>query len=183
MDKKLNTEFIEEIFYRNNTKNKKCELIKQCFDISDEIIIAISLEGKIIYVNNKGSEILGYTKAEVRGKSFINKHIPNINLYLFNNDLRFVLAEGKEMKNMNHSNRDFEGKTLDEISSIGLQKNRGQLFKKAIRGEKGSNEYKIYPFFRLIHHLFCPIQDFRIMLWSHTYGKTYHLSHKESLLQ
>lgn len=244
MSKKLKKEIIDYIFLNKRADSFKSDMVSQCFDISDEIIIAIDLEGKITHINKKGRQLLGYKKAEVTGKNFINKfllktdqkltkdfieqliinkassekikstlrtknneriitearietistkhqniigllfigkditgylesrkdiqldlnlyrilanNIPNINLYLFNRDLLFILAEGNEMKNIELSYKDFEGKKLEEITNNKLKEVWNTLFKKAIKGEKLSQTYKIDNYY--YHVSVIPIKD------------------------
>lgn len=69
-------------------------------------------------------------------------NIPDINLFIFDKNLQFILAEGNEMKN-NDMDRDyFEDNTLYELPDKKLRKIWLPLFESALKGQESSDEYK-----------------------------------------
>ncbi|MFO7828723.1 MAG: ATP-binding protein [Bacteroidales bacterium] len=69
-------------------------------------------------------------------------NIPDINLFIFDKNLQFILAEGNEMKN-NDMDRDyFEDNTLYELQDTDLRKIWIPLFESALKGQESSKEYK-----------------------------------------
>jgi len=79
--------------------------------------------------------------------------VPGINMYLFDNDMRFIIAEGSEMKEHGLSPDYFEGKTLSELRDHNMQELLEPLFKCALEGtdmstemEFNKNTYKISVF-------------------------------------
>lgn len=231
--KKANTPFILDA--KDLTDSR---LIQQCFDVVGVFVMALDLEGRIILVNNKGKELLGFEEDEIIGKSLVedfmkpedqeqtrllfeevldgrdeesdisrfrlknvdgkssilearnmlihNKdnqllgilisgkditslvksqdelqndldlyrvlasNIPDINLFLFNKELRFILAEGSEMKNNGFTRKSFEGKLLTDISSEATKALWEPLFLKALSGKEISTEYKYNNYYYLI---------------------------------
>jgi PAS domain S-box-containing protein len=77
--------------------------------------------------------------------------IPNINLYLYNPDLQFMLAEGNEMKNLELNKKHFENKLLQDIPNQKLQKIWGPLFNKALKGKKVTSEYRMNNYYYFIN--------------------------------
>ncbi|MCB2207267.1 MAG: response regulator [Bacteroidetes bacterium] len=79
--------------------------------------------------------------------------VPGINMYLFDTDMRFIIAEGSEMKDHGLSSDYFEGKTLSELRDPNMQELLEPLFKCALEGtdmstelEFNKNTYKISVF-------------------------------------
>ena len=77
-------------------------------------------------------------------------NIPELNIYIFDKELRFLIAEGVEMKNIGLSGDSFAGKTLDEIPHEKIKKLWTPLFQKVFKGEKVRKEYQIDNFYYLI---------------------------------
>lgn len=231
MQKPLSPNIIEELFPEDNNEKSSRVIIRECFDIIDECVIAVNKNGKITFLNSKANKLFDSHANEIIGKYFIKdfiikekqenvktlinkllnkqkvckeginfhiraksnnikilkskilvvtdkskdvrgfvilgkdvtheinirhelqhdlslyrifaKNIPNINLYLFDTDLRFLLAEGNEMKNINLSRKMFEEKTLDEIPNEKIKKLWSPLFISALKGRVVSTEFKI----------------------------------------
>jgi PAS domain S-box-containing protein len=79
--------------------------------------------------------------------------VPGINMYLFDTDMRFIIAEGSEMKDHGLGPDYFEGKTLSELRDPTMQELLEPLFKCALEGtdmstelEFNKNTYKISVF-------------------------------------
>ncbi|MGC9344909.1 MAG: ATP-binding protein, partial [Bacteroidales bacterium] len=110
-----------------------------------------------------GKDISGYLQDRSDLKKDINlyralvNNLPEINLYLFNDKMEFILAEGTEMKNNNLSHEDFEGKHLSEIPATKLIKIWEPLFIKALKGEHIRHEYSLNNYHYLI--MFSPVKD------------------------
>ena len=140
----------ESTRYYLNTKDKKQKII----------------EAKNITIRDKNSNIIGILISGEDVTNFVqNQHnlqkdislyrilannIPDINLYLFDKDLRFVLAEGAEMKNNGFNRNYFEGKLLDELSNTQIKQILEPLFLSAIAGKEISTEFKYNNYYYLI---------------------------------
>ncbi len=70
-------------------------------------------------------------------------NLPGINFFVFDREMRFLLAEGTEMGNFGMTSSGFKGKTLFEISNNEITNLWTPLFQKVINGEKIRKEYKI----------------------------------------
>jgi len=116
------------------------------------------IESKNVTIRDKNNHILGILISGQDVTDYVRKqkdlqtdlslyrllanNIPDINLFIFDKNLQFILAEGNEMKN-NDFNRDyFEENTLYELPDIELRKIWTPLFESAIRGKKTSAEYR-----------------------------------------
>ena len=209
----------------------QAELTQQCFDVVDVFIMAVNRQGKIILVNKKALDIVGFSAEDLIGNSFFEKiiyrkerknaesfleqffenkngishnysyiissqegnrkiinarhvkirdrseditgvlisgsdvtdflqnqlnlqndinlyralvnNIPEINLFLFDRNLRFVIAEGIEMKNSGLSRNLFEGKYLSEVPHPELIKIWKPLFEEALCGDRIHQEYQL----------------------------------------
>lgn len=69
------------------------------------------------------------------------QNIPDINLFLFDQNQRFIIAEGAEMLNKGFESSDFEDKLLSEIGNQTLKKIWSPFFKAAISGKETATEY------------------------------------------
>ncbi len=67
--------------------------------------------------------------------------VPDVNMFLFDRYLRFVIAEGNEMKNHGLSPAFFEGKRLADIHDRRLHEIFTPLFKLALEGKEITTEY------------------------------------------
>lgn len=116
------------------------------------------IESKNVTIQDKNSHILGIlisgrdiTDYVLKQKDLqtdlslyrlLANNIPDINLFIFDKKLRFILAEGNEMKN-NDLNRDyFEENILYELPDKNLRKIWTPLFESALKGIESSKEYK-----------------------------------------
>ncbi len=75
-------------------------------------------------------------------RTLLNK-MPEINVFVFNKDMRFVLAEGIEMKNIGLSRDDFKDRLLSEVSNNKIRGIWTSLFESVLNGEIVSREYKV----------------------------------------
>ncbi|QQS37465.1 MAG: PAS domain S-box protein [Ignavibacteriales bacterium] len=73
-------------------------------------------------------------------------NIPETNLYLFDKDLRFIIADGTEMSRLGLKREDFEGKTLYEVLDEETRNLLIPLYKRALNGETIFREF-IYGYF------------------------------------
>jgi PAS domain S-box-containing protein len=71
-------------------------------------------------------------------------NIPDVVLYLFDKNKRFILAEGPEMKKMGHKKEDFEGLSLNKIKYRNLKKILDPLFNSALKGHEISSGFSLY---------------------------------------
>ena len=69
-------------------------------------------------------------------------NLPEMDVYLFDRNGKFVLTGGKEKSKYGYSNSDFLGKTLDNISSEVLQNYFPKLIESTIKGEQVETEIK-----------------------------------------
>ncbi|HYQ56267.1 MAG TPA: response regulator [Draconibacterium sp.] len=78
------------------------------------------------------------------------RNIPDINLYLFDLNQRFIIAEGTEMKNNGFESSDFENKKLTELHSKSLQNIWAPYFDAVLAGKEIFSEYKFNNYYYLI---------------------------------
>jgi PAS domain S-box-containing protein len=115
------------------------------------------IETRTVILRNENNEIKGLL---ISGEDVTNFHtiqkelqnliyqyrtlagnMPDTAMYLFDMDLRFIIAEGSEMKRFNLSNNDFEGKTVYEVLDSETRKLLIPLYESAISGKEISTEY------------------------------------------
>lgn len=65
----------------------------------------------------------------------LSANIPDIDLYLFDKDLRFLVAEGSELKRQKNNNTAFEGKYILEVLGEEFFEKTQKVFLSAIYGE------------------------------------------------
>lgn len=168
-------ELLTAIMKGKSTLNENTRYYLQTIEKKTRII-----ESKNITIRDKNHNILGvlisgeditdYLKNQTSLQKDINlyrilaNNIPDINLYFFDKDLRFILAEGGEMKNNGFTRDSFEGKTLSEISSDHTKQIWEPLFVSAIQGKTSSTEYQFNNYYYLIWVL--PIKDDRNQVYS-----------------
>jgi PAS domain S-box-containing protein len=115
------------------------------------------IEAKSLIMNNKSGELLGvlisgeditkYLKIQDQLQSTIDQYrrlagsIPDINMYLFDKDLQFIIAEGSEMRAEGMFPYDFEGKTANEVFDHDLKRIVLPLYRSALEGREISTEY------------------------------------------
>ncbi len=116
------------------------------------------IEARSVLMKNENNEAIGLL---ISGEDVTNFHtvqnelrnliyqyrtlaggIPDTDMYLFDRDLRFIIAEGTEMRKLNFTNEDFEGKTLYEIMDEETRKVLIPLYESAIQGKEISTEYR-----------------------------------------
>lgn len=133
-------------------------------------ITILNKDGNILGILISGEDVTEYLSNQHELQKDINlyrilaNNIPDINLYLFDTDLRFILAEGNEMKNNGFSHKTFEGKKLNEISSEQIKHIWKPLFTLAIEGNEVSTEYKFNNYDYLIWVL--PIKNLTNEIYS-----------------
>lgn len=104
---------------------------------------------KVLGILVSGKDVTEYTVKRQNMQQDINLYrtllnkMPEISVFVFNKDLRFVLAEGIEMKNIGFSRDDFKDRLLSEVSSNKIRKIWTPLFESVLNGEIVSTEYKI----------------------------------------
>ena len=223
--------FLKNLFLQDPACQYEIEVAKKCFEALNIFIVAIDLNGKITYMNNRAKKVLGYgDEDDLEGSDFISilvradkqdkvklklnslyssqktdskiiypfvaKHnsrkiidsqtskiydneknllgilisgrdvtdysfakqelqkdidlyrlllnnIPDVNIFMIDEDLRFLMAEGIEMKNAGLSQDDLTGKTLNEIPDQNVIKIWTPLFKSVISGEEINTEYSL----------------------------------------
>src|SRR6056297_2110599 len=116
------------------------------------------IESKNVTIRDKSNHILGILISGRDVTDYILKqkdlqtdlslyrllanNIPDINLFIFDKNLQFILAEGNEMKNNDMDSVFFEENTLYELPDKNLRKIWLPLFESAIRGKESSEEYR-----------------------------------------
>ncbi len=122
--------------------------------------IILEAKNKIIYdrENNaagiiiSGENITGYVTREhnlqdaVNLYSILTENVPGISLFLFDNNMRFLIAKGIEIQNLGLASEDFEGKTLHEIENDEIKRIWIPLFRSALNNTKLSSEYEYKSF-------------------------------------
>lgn len=68
-------------------------------------------------------------------------NIPNGDVYLFDRDLRFLIAAGTELKRLGFSSTEFEGKKLEDALDPDTARTLLPLYRTALLGEKVSSEF------------------------------------------
>jgi len=138
------------------------------------------IEAKNIFIRRKNKEILGILisgedvtqylselknlQKDINLYRILANNIPEINLFLFDLNLQFILAEGSEMKNKGLFSSDFEGKSLNEIPDEELKELWKPLFLSALKGEETSTEYSLNKHDYLIRVL--PVQNEKGYIYS-----------------
>jgi len=69
-------------------------------------------------------------------------NLPEMDVYLFDRDGKFVLTGGKEKSKYGYTNSDFLGKTLESVSNELLQNYFPPLIERTIKGEQLETEFK-----------------------------------------
>ncbi|KPJ55178.1 hypothetical protein AMJ47_01540 [Parcubacteria bacterium DG_72] len=73
--------------FRDITERKRAEQalqeernkLQKYFDVAEVIVLVLSLEGKVLFINKKGCEILGYKGNEIIGRDWSDNFIPEKN--------------------------------------------------------------------------------------------------------
>lgn len=121
---------------KNGIKIIEAEITK-IKDKEDEFI-GIIISGQDVTKHIEEQQELSTDVALYR---LLANNIPDINLFLFDKKMHFILAEGNEMKNNDMNREYFEGNTLNEIPDKTLKKIWDPLFRSAIRGKQVSTKY------------------------------------------
>ncbi len=116
------------------------------------------IESKNVTIRDKSNNILGILisgrditdyvfkqkdlQTDLSLYRLLANNIPDINLFIFDKNLQFILAEGNEMKNNDLSRHDFEENTLYEFPDKNLRDIWIPLFESALSGKESSAEYK-----------------------------------------
>ncbi|MFP4024030.1 MAG: ATP-binding protein [Thiohalospira sp.] len=116
------------------------------------------IESKNVTIQDKNNQILGIlisgrdvTDYVLKQKNLqtdlslyrlLANNIPDINLFIFDKNLKFILAEGNEMKNNDLNGDYFEENILYELPDKELRKIWTPLFESALKGIESSKEYK-----------------------------------------
>jgi len=153
--------FLNNVFKSKSkqARNKKYHL--QTSNRETKIIEARSIpiydrKNRILGILISGEDVTGYVRNQHELQNNLNlyrilaQNIPDINLYLFDEKRRFIIAEGTEMKNNGFESSDFENKHLWEIKSRTLQKIWTPFFDVVMDGQEISAEYNFNNYYYLI---------------------------------
>lgn len=115
------------------------------------------IESKNVTIRDKSNHILGILisgrdvtdyilkqknlKTDLSLYRLLANNIPDINLFIFDKNLQFILAEGNEMKNNDLDSAFFEENTLYELPDKNLRKIWLPLFESALKGKESSEEF------------------------------------------
>jgi len=138
------------ILYRLKTnKNEERIIDSQTTKICDtrDNVLGILVSGRDITDYKVSQENL---QQDINLYRALLKKIPEINVYVFDQKLRFVLAEGIEMENIGLSRTDFEEKRLTDISNKKIREKWTPFFQSVLKGEKVNAEYKLGNHYYLI---------------------------------
>jgi PAS domain S-box-containing protein len=119
--------------------------------------------GKLLGILISGKDVTEYNVSKKNLKKDINLYkillnkIPEVNVFVFDMNNRFTLAEGIEMKNLGLSPVDFEDNYLSDIPLKKLKIIWEPLFETVLKGGSISKEYKL----RNYNYLFraSPLRD------------------------
>ncbi len=151
-DSVANTEikYPETIKYRLLTRENEIKIIE-----AKNIAIRDN-QNNILGILISGEDVTDYVRYQRELQNNLNlyrilaQNIPDINLYLFDENQRFIIAEGSEMKNNGFENSDFENKRISELKNRKLQKIWSPFFEKVVAGKEISSEYKFNNYYYLI---------------------------------
>jgi PAS domain S-box-containing protein len=146
-------EFLNTILKSKSKQSKSIKYHLQTTNNETKIIEARSIpirdkENNVLGILISGEDVTNYVRYQHELQNNLNlyrilaQNIPDINLYLFDEKQRFIIAEGAEMKNNGFESSDFENKHLLEINSKALQKIWAPFFDAVISGKEISSEYK-----------------------------------------
>jgi PAS domain S-box-containing protein len=103
------------------------------------------------------SQNLENLKTDTNFYQAIANNLPEINIFIFNREMEFILAEGTEMKNLNLIREDFENRKVSQIPLEDLKEIWQPLFKKALKGKHIKAEYNLNNYHYVI--LISPVMD------------------------
>ena len=115
------------------------------------------IEAKNVAIRKNQSEIVGFLisgedvtnylkiQRELQDSVSLYKllanNIPDINMYLFDNDMRYIIVEGSEMKKQGLYKDYFVGKTLHEVFDDEILQILAPLYSSALEGREISTEF------------------------------------------
>ena len=85
------------------------------------------------------------------------RHLPDSAVFLFDTNLRYLLAEGTVIGRLGHSPDDFEGRTLFEVESSQASEALGPAFRAALTGTASDLEYSTLGYVFQVHVI--PVRD------------------------
>lgn len=108
----------------------------------------ISLE---LLVGKKGDELIiggvnfqNTTLTDIKNyQQLVIENLPDIDVYLFDSDYRYVLAGGREKERFGLSNSYFPGKTLFEAFEDKINRRLFPFYRKALNGEMAEGEFRV----------------------------------------
>jgi PAS domain S-box-containing protein len=153
--------FLNAVLESKSKQTKKIKYHLQTANDEIKIIEARNIpicdkENSVLGILITGDDVTSYVRYQNELQNNLNlyrilaQNIPDINLYLFDEKQRFIIAEGAEMKNNGFESSDFENKHLFEINSKALQKIWAPFFNAVITGKEISAEYKFNSYHYLI---------------------------------
>lgn len=135
-------------WYKKNTRYYIQGKKKQQRIIESKNVTIQDISNHILGILISGRDVTDYVlkqkdlQTDLSLYRLLANNIPDINLFIFDKNLQFILAEGNEMKN-NDLDRDyFEGNTLYELPDKNLRKIWMPLFESVLKGKESSKEYK-----------------------------------------
>ncbi|MFO7924504.1 MAG: response regulator [Bacteroidales bacterium] len=138
------------ILYCLNTLNEEERIIDaQNLKLLDDnnCLLGILISGKDITDYKKKQQDLRHDLYLYR--AMLN-NLPEINVFLFDKEMRFIMAEGVEMKNAGFSTDDFLGKKIVEVSVQKIRKIWTPLFDNALNGVDVESAYKLHNLYYVI---------------------------------
>ncbi len=108
--------------------------------------LVVNEQGEVVKVICTSLDITERKKAEERLKASeknyrkLASNIPDTDIFLFNKQLRIILAEGTIMQKHGLSSRFFEGKLVDEVLDEKFKDRIKPLYEAVIKGEKISTD-------------------------------------------
>ena len=97
----------------------------------DELIV-----GGVNFQNTTLTDIKNY-------QQLVIENLPDIDVYLFDSDYRYVLAGGREKERFGLSNSYFPGKTLFEAFEDKINRRLFPFYRKALNGEMAEGEFRV----------------------------------------
>lgn len=127
---------------------------EQEFETSIRSGQGIPLEARIgleLLSNKDGKELImagisfaNTTLADIHNyQQIVIENLPDIDVYLFDTEYRYVLAGGREKERLGFSNSYFSGKTLFEAFDEKIHKRLFPFYRKALNGEMADGELRI----------------------------------------
>lgn len=138
----------EKISYSETTKYYLSSRTGKKLIIEARNIAIRNQNGNMLGILISGENVAGYIDQQRNLQDDINLYqimansVPDINLFLFDTDMRFILAEGNEMRNNGVSCDYFEEKSLKELPDDKIKKIWTPLFISALKGQEISSEYE-----------------------------------------